>query len=293
MDATYKKPKEVPIKNNSETLKTASNSKSLCRILTPTKKSFGFLIQFKNEQIASFYLITDNQTISKNMIEDRSFITICYDNETKSREIKLNPEERLISNFTINLSIVEILKKDNIEKDYFIFNDINYINNLNELKNKEILILEFQRQINGKLKTINGNEFTYITNNESVLLGSPIFLKDNMKIIGINKGTKYDKTENYGNFIWFIYDFLKNYDKNKRDGIKLDNNEKIIELDKNNTPKVKKLNKMTIIYKIEKDKEKMPLFGPPFVYTNRNNCYLLIDNQKYEIVSEIKLNQQQ
>ena len=194
MDATFKKSKEAPIKNNSETLKTSSSSKSLCRILTPNKKSFGFLIQFKNEQIDSFYLITDNQTISKNMIEDRSFITICYDNETKSREIKLNPEERLISNFTINLSIVEILKKDDIEKDYFIFNDINYINNLNELKNKEILILEFQRQINGKIKTINGNEFTYITNNESILLGSPIFLKHNMKIIGITKGTKYDKT---------------------------------------------------------------------------------------------------
>ena len=45
--------------------------------------------------------------------------------------------------------------------------------------------------------------------------GSPIFLKDSIKIIGIHKSGKPDNSENYGDFIGPIFQYFKNFSKNK------------------------------------------------------------------------------
>ena len=52
-------------------------------------------------------------------------------------------------------------------------------------------------------------------------------------------------------------------------------------------------NNMTIIYEINKNKNKIQLFGENFVTNNKNNCYLLIEGKKYDLVSYYNLNKKE
>ena len=145
--------------------------------------------------------------------------------------------------------------------------------NYNELINKEILILQFPNGAlgysSGKIKEINNYQLTHLASTEPGSSGSPIFLKDNIKIIGIHKSGKCYNSENYGDFIGPIFKYFKNISKNK---IELNKNKDIkIELNKEkskeeinktkNDNELKnisnnKLNKMPIIYDInENDNE--------------------------------------
>ena len=54
-----------------------------------------------------------------------------------------------------------------------------------------------------------------------------------------------------------------------------------------------KLNHMTIIYKIDKHENNIKLFGDKFVLNNKDNCYLLIDGQKYGLTEFYELNNNQ
>ena len=56
---------------------------------------------------------------------------------------------------------------------------------------------------------------------------------------------------------------------------------------------VELFNKMQIIYNIEKNTEKIRLFGDNFVKNNKNNCYLLIDGKQKELCTEFILNPNQ
>ena len=58
------------------------------------------------------------------MIEEEERILLYYDNENKSKSIKLNSEERFIDKFTfmkIDVTVVKILPEDNIQRKYFLF----------------------------------------------------------------------------------------------------------------------------------------------------------------------------
>ena len=76
-----------------------------------------------------------------------------------------------------------------------IFYYINYIDEFDELINKDIIILQFPGGIpgisNGKIKKINNYEFT--ASIEIGSSGSPIFLENNTQFIRINKSEKKNK----------------------------------------------------------------------------------------------------
>jgi hypothetical protein len=135
----------------------------------------------------------------------------------------LNSNERYIKNFRdkyfgIDATIIEILPKDNIPKDYFLLPDINYMKKFNELIDKDIAILQYPEgrlgYSYGKIKEINGYEFSHLASTEAGSSGSPIFLKNNIKVIGIHHGGQKDNSQNYGFFIGPIYNFFKNFSKN-------------------------------------------------------------------------------
>ena len=63
---------------------------------------------------------------------------------------------------------------------------------------------------NGELKKINGNEFSHLASTNYGSSGSPIFLKDGIRVLGIHKQRKKDNTENYGDFIKPIFTYIKN-----------------------------------------------------------------------------------
>ena len=99
---------------------------------------------------------------------------------------------------------------------------MNYLNKekCENLKGKEVFIPQFPKQedlsySSGKIEVINDNyEFCHLAKTDFGSSGSPIFLINNTKVIGIHKAGS--KKENYGDFIWPIYDFLKNDIKLKK-----------------------------------------------------------------------------
>lgn len=116
--------------------------KSLCKIQTEYQIVSGFLIQLSRGTKDFFCLMTNEHVVAKSLIEKKANITFFYDNEVKKLEIQLNQDERFIKDFRdmeIDATIIEILPEDSIDKKYFLSLDKNYIEEFNELKNKDII----------------------------------------------------------------------------------------------------------------------------------------------------------
>ena len=189
-------------------------SKSVCKIIYRKGDSIltrgsGFLMKlFKG--IEPFYcLMTNEHVISKEMIELKETIEIYYDNGNIRKEIKIDTEERYIKdykNLKIDALIIEILEKDNINEDYFLLPDLEYINGYENYINKEIYIPQYSEggdlnYAKGKIKEINNYEFSHLSNSKKNSSGNPIFINGSIKVIGISKQSVENNSENYGNFI--------------------------------------------------------------------------------------------
>ena len=194
-------------------------SASLCKLVTNKKIASGFLIKLFKDQDDFFCLMANEHIIMEDMVAKKENLLFYFDNEQKSREIKLDIKERYIKSFRdINMDaiIMEILPKDNIPADYFLMPNIDYMDSQNELINVEIAIFQYASGKSsysfGKLTSINNNyEFAHsaTTVDDS---GSPIFLKNTSKVIGIHK--KEGTSQNYGDFIGPIFNYFRNYSKN-------------------------------------------------------------------------------
>ena len=202
----------------------ASALKSICKISQLNQVSFGFLIKLFKKNEDFYCLMTNEHTITQEMIKKKEKITFYFDNEKIVKEIVLNPNERFIKDFrdmNINITVIEILSKDNIDKNYFLLPVIDYNSDYNKTINKEIILLQNLFYYNSKIKSVNKNEFIYIDNIKSNTSGIPIFLNDNMKVIGICKHDNFEEKENSANFIGPVFNFFKNFeickaiDKNK------------------------------------------------------------------------------
>ena len=195
--------------------------KSLCKIETSKGVCSGFLIRLIKKGRDFFCLMTTEENVNKKMIEetDNEYIKFYYDNESKQGEISLNDDDRYIKDFKldkIDITVIEILPTDRIEKEYFLSPMI-ITEELKNMKNKEIVIIQNQKDnfsyLNGKIKEINKYEFTHTIKTEAVLTGSPIFIKNNKKVIGIKKNNETNSSQNYGDFLSPIINFFINYEK--------------------------------------------------------------------------------
>ena len=192
--------------------------KSICKISKLNEISFGFLIKFFKKDKDFYCLMTNEHTITQEMIKKKEKITFYYDNDKIVKEICLNPNERYIKDFhdmNIDATVIEIISKDNIDKNYFLLPVIDYISDYNKVINKEIILLQNLFYFTYKIKSINNYEFTFINNIKSNTSGIPIFLNDNMKVIGICKNDICDKDENSADFIGPIFNFFKNFEQCK------------------------------------------------------------------------------
>ena len=196
--------------------------------------SSGFLIQLFKGRKEFYCLMTNEHVITKEMIDKKIIIDIYYDSQSKFRNIELNTDERLIKVFTdikMDITVIEIISKDEITKDYFLLPLIDYMNNYNQLINKEISIIQYPR---GEMKYSYGiiksyepeYEFSHNANTDEGSSGSPIFLKGTTKVVGIHKsGIKTNNIkENFGDFIWPIFTYFKNYTDNKIENKEIKNN---------------------------------------------------------------------
>jgi V8-like Glu-specific endopeptidase len=200
--------------------------KSICKIISSTKSGTGFLIKLYKGNEEFYCLMTNEHVIDKEMVKSNDKIKVFYDNQTKMIPIILNEKERFIRDYQyicIDLTVVEILDKDNINKDYFLLPDLEYVNGYEQYKDKEIYVTQFPKGgklsfSRGKIKEIDNYsyEFSHIASTEHGSSGSPIFIKETTKVVGLHKAGAEDKTKNFGNFIGPIIKSLSNdfkYDK--------------------------------------------------------------------------------
>ena len=194
-------------------------SLSVCKIDNSMNKiGSGYFIKFFKGEEDFFCLMTNEHIISSKLINEKKTINLYYNYETKLKLITLDSKERYIKEFTeigIDATIVQILPEDNIENIVFLLPDLKYMNSFQEIINKEITIIQYPlgeklSYSEHKIIKIKKFEFTHFASIQSCSSGSPVFLKDSTRVIGIHKGTKRDNSENYGDFIGPIFNFIKN-----------------------------------------------------------------------------------
>ena len=219
-------------------------SRSVCKIMTPNNSlGSGFLIKFLKGEENFFCLISPEHIITKKLIEQKEKIIFYYDNESKIKEIILDQNKRFIKVFkdaNLDATIIEIIKPDNINEDYFLLPNINYMNNLLKLNNEKIQIVQFPRGGNvlfseGRITEINKFELIYKCISGNASSGSPLILKNTTNVIGINKKGISKTKENYADSIGPIFNFIKNgfiymqnEEKNMKEIIEEDEEDKLI-----------------------------------------------------------------
>ena len=182
-----------------------NSTMSLCNLQILNQISSGFLIRFPTNGKNSFFLVTERNSITEEMLNRKEKVLIIYDNGNKKVEIYLNINERSIQNMNEDnpdFVLIEILPKDGIEESYFLIPF--KINNKEEFKNKEIMIMGNSTCINGKIDQILTQEFSFTLNNagkNNLKIGNPILLKDTLEVMGIIKEIKNNNSEFIACFI--------------------------------------------------------------------------------------------
>ena len=300
-------------------------ARSVCMIISSFKSGSGFLIKFFQGEKDFYCLMTNEHVVTKAMVANKNKIDVYYDKEEKNKEIFLNSKERFIKDFkdiTIDATVIEILPEDNIPNDLFLLPQKEFRDNYDKLIGEDITILQYPK---GEMNYADGKilerttleraryEFVHDASTDEGSSGSPIVLKGTTKVIGIHKGGSGNKdiNINYGDFIWPIFCYFKNFQENKvnvlndnylnketnneinlKNILDTRNNVNVINnIDKNNNKNVfglihdnpleDKLSQMTIIYNIQSYDNSIKLFGNDFVKNNINNCYLLKRKEGY------------
>ena len=192
--------------------------------LTDGGKASGFFIKYQREKKPFYCLMTNEHVISPEMTDNGEEILIKFENEKKDLKMELNQKERIIvclkDMLNIDLTIIEIIPKDNIDDSYFLLPNIKYRNKFRQLKEKDIQILQFPggKKLSlseGKLLGFSGCMFYHNASTQFGSSGSPIFLKDEEGVIGIHRGATEDKTKNVGYHIFgFVSDIIYQLKRN-------------------------------------------------------------------------------
>ena len=192
----------------SEKIIEQMKSNSICRI---NNKGTGFFVKIPYKSKLLPVLITTNQVINIYDILCNRNILLHLNNEIKT--IKLDNNRLMYTNAKFDISIIEIKEEDNLKNKYLELDDgiINYLKlDKTKLKKKEspnylyesIYILNSSKNKDifisfGKLQDINNNEIFHKCNLKEDSSGSPIYLMNNQKLIGIqsenDKQNKYNK----------------------------------------------------------------------------------------------------
>ena len=193
--------------------------KSVCKIITNDEKiGTGFFIKLYRNNKEFFCLMTNEHVITRELINLNEKIIIYYDAENERNDIILNKKERFIKDYkdiNIDVTIIEILKKDNIDKKYFL---LPYIGEYATLTNENIYIVQFPcgdlSYSNGKILKIDKYEITHDVDTLNGSSGSPILLENTTRVLGIHKQGHRFKKINYGNF---IYPIIKGFESSNND----------------------------------------------------------------------------
>lgn len=222
---------EKSIKNSG--FKSSKNDEQfffMCKISTIFQEEeivgSGFFIKLSKNNKPLNCLMTNEHIIKKEMINSNEIqmISLLYDNYRKKRSIILNKNERFIQEFTfmnIDVTIIEILQKDNINNNKFL-NSTMVKGDYNKYKDKKILIPQFPNGAQlcysiGRINEIYQNDYLFSHSSSTSFgsSGSPIILLNDLNknfiLIGIHSASSKVKEENYGYFIKPILQYLNRY----------------------------------------------------------------------------------
>ena len=219
---------EILFDNNIVDMKNVYNiCKASIKILRKEGIGTGFFLKFERNEKMFYCIMTNEHVITSEMIEDgNEIITILYENEQKSLEVKLDKKERIIKEFktelNIDVMVLEIIEKDKIIDDvYFLKPYLDYDEDNEKFLDKEIQIVQYPE---GKLSLSNGKILEKHLDIESLFYhdantlpgssGSPIVLKGEEEVIAIHKGWSTIVGKNVGFFIGIIIDIMMAYRKN-------------------------------------------------------------------------------
>ena len=179
----------------------------MCDIINDNNHISCFFCQIKepDEFHKKTYLITKNNAINK-IMQKNEYIEIKFNNNTK--KILLNIKRNIRKNEKLNVICIEILNEDGIILDTFELDDNCYdiTNDVENYNRNNIIISGIYKEFElykGIVSYLNSNEkiFGFDSNVKHESSGEPIFLFNNLKLIGINKG--YDKKLNLNVGIFF------------------------------------------------------------------------------------------
>ena len=255
----------------------------------------GFFTKIKfNENKILKFLVTNAHVIGENILKNENNIVIEIDK--KDIILKLDKSRKKYNNKDLDVTFIEIKKRDNINCTYLeIDSDLE--------KNEEILKVNYQKKSiyviqypreevhvsYGIINYINNCEINHFCNTESGSSGSPILSSESLKIIGIHTGSNIKHNFNTGSLLKKpIEDFKNKFlaEININDDKILNNiNTNIVFNYPNKMVEMNEMNEINIKYLID---DKIKLFGEEFVNNNKENCILSFNNKDYELSEYIK-----
>lgn len=178
--------------------------RSICVINFETasgpKTGHGFFMGFWIGQEKVYCLVTNSSLIPKELFDEDIEISMSYDKDTLSTKINIKDPRRYKRNLledNLDITVIQMLKEDNVEKYYFMFPDSRNLTIDHLIKYPifvpRIITTTNFTHIRSEIKTINEFEFTF-SDMPKDLIGNPIFLEDSIHVIGIVKEIKDDNT---------------------------------------------------------------------------------------------------
>ena len=184
------------------------------------KVGTGFFISPVINKKIRYFLMICQHVIKEEFVEKNIRLYYGKSKEEKKIEIKLDRNKRYIKCFKkpLDITLVEILDKDNIQKDKFLEPDLNYKNKKGYAfyvdndcylagypQNKERSVSS------GKIAKISKEkvEFEHTLDAKGGNSGSPICLSNNLLVVGIHKAGDETEPINYGTFFGYILDNLE------------------------------------------------------------------------------------
>lgn len=203
--------KPIPTTKLNEIIQKGINA--TCKIIYYNKVGSGFIcnLNLNNEETKKF-LFTNNHILDENFLNNNNNLVIFYKN--KEKEIKLSNKIKY-TNVNLDFTLIEIKDEDNIS-DYFEIDF--YINsNKDQYLKRDIGILQYPNGNElsfdkGEVKEIANCRLFHTVSTDYGSSGSPIFLIENLKIIGVHS-SRWKKL-NSGIFMKNILDDLNFKSKN-------------------------------------------------------------------------------
>ena len=175
---------------------------SICKIHCAGNKGTGFFCKIHNSRKNINVLITANHCLDINYYKNNKEITISYYNKKYIKNINKRKKEN-------DTAIIEIFE-DEVENVKFLELDKNIINTENydkTLNGNTLYAIQYMKEDDdvkvsyGNLKNIEDSTFYHSCSTDKGSSGSPIFLKNNNKLIGIHIGGIKEGNSNNGYFL--------------------------------------------------------------------------------------------